>query len=228
MSPLLYVQISENITEQIKNGCLQENDKLSERKLAEQYQVSRVVVRDAIKLLNEKGLVTTRAGKGSFINIPSGEDLMDRFDQAVDNSSISSAVAMEAREIIERSFAPLIIQRATPENIAELHVVFNDMAEAIYDATLFATLDQLFHLKLSECTHNEVLQMFAGTLNSITNRNRLLSTLDMRKSAMEEHRGLVEAVENHDEAQFITHMERHLNCIRAYTNKTAHQSEVAV
>ena len=64
MSELLYMQVSDSLIKKIQEGILQENMKLSERKLAVEYQVSRTVIREAIKLLNEKGLVRTEYGKG--------------------------------------------------------------------------------------------------------------------------------------------------------------------
>ena len=68
MSELLYMQVSDSLIKKIQEGILQENMKLSERKLAVEYQVSRTVIREAIKLLNEKGLVRTEYGKGTFVN----------------------------------------------------------------------------------------------------------------------------------------------------------------
>lgn len=216
MAETLYVQISEDITEQIKSGDLKEHDKLSERKLAEQYHVSRVVIRDAMKLLNEKGLVSTQAGRGSYITIPNGQELMGRFEQAMDNSCISSQTAIEAREIIELSYIQLIAERATAENIADLRRILESMHHNIGDSVLFARLDEEFHLALAGCTQNEVLKLFTGTLNTITNRDRLLATRDVRVNALVEHDRLVEAVEEHDAQLLQRHMERHLKCVRKY------------
>lgn len=216
MSQLLYVQISENITEQIKLKQLKVNDKLSERKLAEKYNVSRPVIRDALKLLNEKGLVTTSTGRGTFVTIPDGKELMGKFEKAIDNSCISSETAIEAREVIELSYVSLIAKRATEENISQLKDAIQFMEENIEDAVAFADLDEAFHLLLSECTQNEVLKVFCGALNTITNRNRLLSTKEIRENALNEHKNIVKAVELHDAQLLQEHMEKHLKCVRKY------------
>ncbi len=216
MAEALYVRISDDITEHIKSGDLKEHDKLSERKLAEQYQVSRAVIRDAIKLLSEKGLVSTQAGRGSYVTIPNGQELMGKFEQAMDNSCISSEIAIEAREIIELSYIQLIAQRATDEDIADLKRIIASMQAYIIDSVSFARLDEEFHLALAGCTQNEVLKLFTGTLNTITNRDRLLATREVRKSALEEHQRLVEAVEAHDAPLLQKYMEEHLKCVRKY------------
>lgn len=78
MAELLYINLSNEIERQIRTGILQENEKLSERKLAGQYGVSRTVIREALKLLNQKGLVTIKSGKGNYVTIPNEQDMMDR------------------------------------------------------------------------------------------------------------------------------------------------------
>lgn len=216
MAELLYVQISDNITELIKTGDLKENDKLSERKLAEQYHVSRAVIRDALKLLNEKGLVSTQAGKGSYVNIPNGQELMGKFEQAIDNSCITSETAIEAREIIELSYVHLIAERATDDNVEVLKQILQSMQENVDDLIAFARLDEEFHMTLAACTQNEVLKLFTGTLNSITNRDRLLATKEVRENALKEHERLVESVEEHDAKLLLVYMEKHLKCVRKY------------
>lgn len=216
MTKLLYVQISEDITEKIKEGSLQRGAKLSERKLAEQYEVSRAVIRDALKLLNEKGLVRTSAGRGSFVNIPSGEELMGKFEEAVDNSLITSAVAMEAREVIELSYMHLVAERATKKDIGKLKDIMAEMRASGDDILAFARLDEAFHLALANCTHNEALSMFSGSLNTITNRDRLLISKEIRDRAMAEHEILLEAVEKHDVTMLTEGMKKHLTCVRRH------------
>ena len=216
MAELLYMQISDDITQQIKSGTLKVNDKLSERRLAEQYNVSRAVVRDALKLLNEKGLVSTQTGRGSFVNIPNGQDLMGRFEKAIDNSCITAETAIEAREVIEMSYIQLISDRATKDNIAKLREISNGMKKSIDDGTEFARLDESFHLVLSSCTQNEVLTLFTGTLNSITNRDRLFVTKAVRFNALKEHNFIIDAVEAHDGEKLREALSRHLNCVREH------------
>ena len=63
----LYVTIFNKIETAIREGNLIEDQKLSERKLAEEYKVSRTVIREALKVLSEKGLVTSIAGKGNYV-----------------------------------------------------------------------------------------------------------------------------------------------------------------
>ncbi|NMA66981.1 MAG: GntR family transcriptional regulator [Clostridiaceae bacterium] len=64
----LYVQLEEIIEKAIKNGEYKDGDRLpSENKLCSKYGVSRITVRQALKLLEQKGLVYTVHGKGTFV-----------------------------------------------------------------------------------------------------------------------------------------------------------------
>ncbi len=64
----LYQQIVEQIERRFVSGELKVGDQLpSERELAEQFGVSRIAVREAVKALREKGLVEIRPGRGTFI-----------------------------------------------------------------------------------------------------------------------------------------------------------------
>ena len=71
MNDYLYSEIVNYVEESIINQTLKEGDKLpSERELAVQFQISRNVVREGIKILKEKGLVVVHPGRGAFITKP--------------------------------------------------------------------------------------------------------------------------------------------------------------
>lgn len=79
MSGNLYTNIVDNIEEAIKNGELNEGTKLpSERAMAERYDVSRNVIREAYKILKEKGLVDIYSGKGAFVSKPKANVINNR------------------------------------------------------------------------------------------------------------------------------------------------------
>ncbi|MCU5746317.1 GntR family transcriptional regulator [Staphylococcus sp. SQ8-PEA] len=64
----LYLQVFEDIKEKIKNRIYNEGDKLpSERQLAEEYEVSRITIREALKHLEEHRFLRTEHGRGSYV-----------------------------------------------------------------------------------------------------------------------------------------------------------------
>ena len=71
---LVYVAIADDITDKITDGTYPPESRLpSEAELAEEYGAAKMTVRAAIRVLNERGLVETVRGKGSFV-LPPGND----------------------------------------------------------------------------------------------------------------------------------------------------------
>lgn len=214
MADLLYISISNELEQNIKMGILKENDKLSERKLTVQYGVSRTVIREALKYLNEKGLVTIKSGKGNYVTIPDKQEVMGKLENVIDNSSVDLSKIVEARELLEKSIVGLIIKRSTTEDITYLSQLIGQMETALDDEGLFGEIDAKFHLRLIGCSQNEVLQILMGTLNNLTNRREILRSKSIRKNAIKEHKKMINAVKEKDEEMLVEAIESHLSCIK--------------
>lgn len=216
MAELLYMQVADNIIQRIQNGALKVNEKLSERKLATEYQVSRTVIREAIKLLNEKGLVHTIYGKGSYVDIPDDKTLISKFEDAMDMSQVEPEDVVEARELLEIAMSKLILQRVNVRDIQILEELYENMENCIEDGRSYVDFDAKFHLALSICTHNRVLSIMTGTLNNMANRERLLQSSKVRIRANKEHKKIIEALKQKNENELLEAMGMHIRCIRSH------------
>src|SRR6266852_9996771 len=77
----LYEQIVQQIEESILKGVLKPGDQLpAEPELAQQFHVSRTAVREAIKVLREKGLVEAYSGRGTFIKNETSQAIRQSLD----------------------------------------------------------------------------------------------------------------------------------------------------
>ena len=209
MSELLYMQVSDSLIKKIQEGILQENMKLSERKLAVEYQVSRTVIREAIKLLNEKGLVRTEYGKGTFVNQMNDRLSIDKIQDTLDSSRVTQVDVLEARELMETAM--------TQKDIAVLEELYERLKEYIEEPDEFILYDAKFHLALSICTHNRVLSIMTGTLNKMANREQFLSEgREHRERANQEHLNIIQALKNKNEKQLLEAMQLHISCIRSH------------
>ncbi len=218
MAKLLYMQIAEDLMGQIHSGALTEGKKLSERKLAEEYKVSRTVVREAIKLLNEKGYVETLYGKGSYIRLPDEDMLMRRFREAVDVSKVEATEVLEARELLECTMAHMIVERISEKDMEILEELYHEM-ECSKSEREFIDLDAKFHLAISMCAHNRVLSIMTGTLNQLTDREEFVGNPDSQEKASREHAVMLEALREHDEEKLLKALQTHIDCIRSYVEK---------
>ncbi len=220
MSDLLYTSISSEIENKIKTGVYSENERLpSERILAENYGVSRTVIREALKVLNEKGFVKVMTGRGNFITIPKEQDLIDKFETAIDNSGINQSDIIEAREIIEKAIASRLISRVQEEEIIRLKEIYAEMNDNFYNSEYYAQLDAKFHLQLASCTKNNILRMITATLNNVTDRKVIYNDIEIRKSAHKEHLAIINAIEERNELKLEEAIIQHINCFKEHTKK---------
>jgi DNA-binding FadR family transcriptional regulator len=220
MSELLYLQVADSLINRINNGLLQEDQKISERKLATEYQVSRTVIREAIKLLNEKGLVCTIYGKGSFVKHIDDKISMDKIQDTLDSSHVEQKDVLEARELIEQVMIPLIIKRVTQEDIKVLEELYQKLEESKDDGENYIVYDAKFHLALSLCTHNRIMSIMTGTLNRMANREQLFGDdVSLRMRANKEHFEIISALKEKNEQKLIAAMQMHISCIRSHVKE---------
>ncbi len=212
MSELFYISISNQIENQIRNGEIKESEKLpSERQLASNYGVSRAVIREAMRVLDEKGLIKVIVGKGNYIRLPKDDYLTDKFEDVIDYHNINKNDVMQARQLIEAAVGRLILNDLTPEDIEAFEAIYAQMEQSIMDIQAFSALDAEFHMQFARSTGNRLIEIIAQILNNVTNRKLLFEgDVEIRKNAQCEHRNIIEAFKLKDkaelEAAFASHM----------------------
>lgn len=171
MSVNLYTSIVDKIEEAIKNGKLNEGVKLpSERVMAERYDVSRNVIREAYKISKEKGLVDIYSGKGAFVSKPKASVINDRLEDAISITESKLYDLLEVREILEKAVAKKAVIMATNQDIERLENIYKEMQTYINNQVKFAELDCKFHVELANCTGNPTLALLIDTFNKITDK----------------------------------------------------------
>jgi GntR family transcriptional repressor for pyruvate dehydrogenase complex len=124
----------------------------SERELAEELGVSRPVVREAIIVLESRGLVQTRHGAGVFIQTD-GEGAAGA---TVDSDSGPFEVT-EARRLLEGEIAGLAAEFVTDRQIADLQRLIDRIGDMRLDKASREKADRAFHIALARVTGNDVL-----------------------------------------------------------------------
>lgn len=208
--------IVDQIKQLIRDGNLKPGDRLpNEREFCQQLGVSRVTVREALRVLEATGLIKVRLGAhgGSFLTSPSPEIVGDNLAHLLTLSPISASAATEARQIFELGILPLVLERATPEDIAELRDLVAGAKAAKAEGIYATEMSAAFHVKLSACTHNPAIEAlmhsFHGPLISSL-RAAKYAAPDMGIKGVEEHSDLIDAIESHDLTQARTILTEHL------------------
>ncbi|NRQ31789.1 FadR family transcriptional regulator [Nonomuraea sp. NN258] len=219
-SPVSVDRISEVIVEQmrllIREGKLVPGDRLpSERNLCEQFGVSRVTVREALRVLEASGLVEIRVGArgGAFVTRPSSERVGKGLAELLTLAPMTALDVTEARMVVELGILPLVVERATEADIAELRVLVDQGLSALEDGTYTMAMSAAFHVRVASSAHNPAMEMlvhtFHGPLLMSLQRAQVSAPL-MGLRGAHEHFELVEAIEQRDVERARAVMTRHL------------------
>ena len=174
-TPIKPLRISNEVTEQLKQSILlghfKPGDKLpSERELAEQFQVSRVAIREAIRSLENSGFVETRQGitGGAFITDLSFQQLTNSFLDLFLAEKISIPELYQVRRLIEPEVARLAAVRVTPEYEKRLRDALK--AEKTIGPTLSEEVDRKtsVHYILAEMCGNRFFEALVSSVMRIT------------------------------------------------------------
>ncbi len=213
-------RISELIVDQvrllIRQQQLNPGDRLpAERELCERFGVSRVTVREALRVLEANGLVQIRVGArgGAFVTKPSQERLGEGIADLLTLSAVTAAEVTEARLILEVGMVPLVCERADDDDVAALLDICDRQEKALADGDYHMNLSAEFHSRLAECAHNSavhmLIQSFRGPLLMSLERAQQ-SAPEMGHLGAKEHRRLVHAIQRRDVEQAGEIMRKHL------------------
>src|ERR1041384_1253929 len=142
-----------------------------EAELADRFSVSRIVIREAMKILEDRGLVAVRAGRGTITQAPTPEQvkasLLRLFrDQPIPTLSEMERM-MELREVLEESVARLAAIRATPEDLKKIKNALTALPGSSRGAKKTIQADLRFHMAVAEASHNRFFQMVLEPLTNV-------------------------------------------------------------
>jgi GntR family transcriptional repressor for pyruvate dehydrogenase complex len=168
-------QVTSQIQELILSGELLPGDKLpSQRDLAASLGVSPVVVREAIKTLEERGLLEARVGSGTYVSELTHESIADTLGLLLRQGKMSFDHLHEVRRTLEIEIAGLAAARAQPDDIVKLEVAIQQMDEGLDRPNLYIEADFEFHLALARSTQNPLFPLLTFTLLDVLQRSREL------------------------------------------------------
>jgi GntR family transcriptional repressor for pyruvate dehydrogenase complex len=209
----LYEQIADHIEELVCAGKLQQGDRLPpERELAEKLGVARGVVREAVKLLGARGLVTIQPGRGTFIAEISSDSISDHLGRFFRLGNKPHNDLNELRRILEVEIAFLAAQRAKAEDLAEMSCAIQAMDDNITSAEKYIAADMDFHLALAKAAENEMFPLLIEVLADLLRESRqmIFQVTGAPERGQVWHRRIYAAVEKHDTLGAREAMQQHL------------------
>lgn len=203
-APAMSDTVAQQLLKQIEIGSFEATGKLpTEAVLAQQFGVSRTVIREAISRLKNEGVVEPRQGSGVFVKEHGAiRPLRIDYAEAVEASSMPHLLAV--RRAIEAEVAAEAARRCTDRDIAEIDAALANIDEAVAAGRDGVAEDVAFHRKIAAVTGNPYFIKTLNFLNqyleagvAVTRRNEATRD-DFSRQVREEHAAIVDAIRARD------------------------------
>lgn len=156
----LYREVVDQVTGRILDDHLQPGDRLpAERDLAQQLGVSRTAVREAIRALEEKGLVEVHQGSGTFVRSPAADSVSASLALFLQTNVTRYLQLMDLRAILDVEIAGRLADKIEPEDLAGLRARIERMHRLLDSPGEYAREDAAFHMDFYRAAKNDVLLM---------------------------------------------------------------------
>lgn len=188
----------------------------AERDLAEHFGASRSTVREALRRLEERHMLTRRIGSGTFVShraSPDGSYIAEL---------TSPLELIEVRLALEPHIARLAAINATSRDLKRMAEALDQVESAGADREAFSKADERFHLLMAECTRNPLMVWLYQQINDVRShtqwhrmKNAILSPQRIA-NYNKQHRALFEALRSHDVEAAVAAIEAHLDKARQH------------
>jgi GntR family transcriptional repressor for pyruvate dehydrogenase complex len=213
-------RVAEKLLSLISSGNIAPGDKLpSENELSKALQVSRPVVREALRGLAMMGIVATRQGGGCYVTDLKPERLMAPFSFALSLQDYPIESLFRARIVIDGGIAEEAAKNATEAQIASLREMVEQGHKLVDDPIGFRVMDAEFHRLISVAAGNDFLEQVSGALYSlaIEERRQASARPGVLKQSAVDHADIVAAIAAGDSKAAGATMTRHVEHILAST-----------
>jgi GntR family transcriptional repressor for pyruvate dehydrogenase complex len=219
----VYELVAERLAGQISGGELAAGAPLpSERELAETYVVGRSSVREALRMLESRGLIES-SGNGSFVVGRPRSPLEHSLGLLVAAEEGSARELFEVRRLLECEAAALAAVRRTSAQVRRLETATDEMSAAIEDHDSYVAADIRFHLVIAQATGNRVIVHLMHAI-----RDQLIDLLGTvfhvpggPQRSIEQHRQITSAISMHQPERARELMHEHINRVERELDESA-------
>jgi GntR family transcriptional repressor for pyruvate dehydrogenase complex len=211
-----FEEVAEHLELLIFSGRLSVGDRIpSERELMERFRVGRSTVREALFVLQRKGLLAARAGAAARVAKPTPQTMVSDFSGAARHLLRQPGGVrhlQHARALLEIGLAREVALHAADEDIAALAKALEDNRLAIGDQAAFEKTDMMFHYTLAMIAHNPIFTSLNHALNEWLAEQRSISARAgaSQSEVYREHQAIYDAIARRDPIAAQAAMEAHL------------------
>jgi len=202
----LATAVTAELVERIVHGIHPPGSSLPpEPVLCATFSVSRTVVREAVKILQEKGLVQVRQGTGTTVTPPAMWNMLDelvlRATIAEDESLSILDDLVVTRRVLESDMANVAARLADDEAIGRLRGLVDGMDELVDDPDSYHDYDRTFHDTVMQASGNRIARAVVRALESqVVNTARYMGRTEraLCEASNRGHRRIYERIAAHD------------------------------
>lgn len=226
--------LAERLRELILSRPLAEGTPLpTERELVAQSGLSRTSVREALRVLETEGLVTTKAGRngGTQVRRPGRESISRSLGLFVRSHGVRFEALLEAREAIEPSAARLAAIHRTDDDLAEMTRIHQQLAGVSDDVDEHVRLNLQWHRAVMRASRNELLIAFFDAISQsvqAATEVRGLNSAELRREVVRVHERVLAAIAARDGDAAFRRMQRHVGSYVAVAKTIAEQELASV
>ncbi|MDO5646325.1 FCD domain-containing protein [Paracoccus sp. (in: a-proteobacteria)] len=200
---------------------------LPERELAARLNVSRPTLRDALKSLEERGLLTSKEGKGMKVAQIGAQSITDPLIAMLSERGEVADDYLEFRDVVESSAAAMAAQRANEPEIQRIKdcVARIQKAHTANDPAAEADADADLHIAIYEASHNlvilQIMRALSGNLRTdvLHNRQRLFTIPYVRDLLRDQHLAIAQAIIDRRPGDARSAAHEHLSYLRRATRE---------
>ncbi|KAA9018048.1 FadR/GntR family transcriptional regulator [Niallia endozanthoxylica] len=215
----IYEEVAEALHEAIRNGQLKPGDKLnSVEQLAENFQVGRSAIREALSALKAMGLIEMKQGEGTYVRQFEAENITFPLSTAMLMNKEDVKNLLEVRKIIEVGAASVAASKRSAESLEQMKAALEEMKVSNGNEELGEKSDMEFHLALAGATQNPLVSNLLLHVSDLmqetmreTRRLLLFSKWTTTEKLYEEHVEIYQAVVKQDGEKARKAMLTHLN-----------------
>lgn len=218
--PSASARVAERLVTLISSGNIAPGDKLpSENELSKALQVSRPVVREALRGLAMMGIVASRQGGGCYVTDLKPQRLMAPLSLALSLQDYNIESLFRARQVIDTGIAADAARCATAAHMATLQEMVDAGFKLIDDPIGFRVMDAEFHALIATAADNDFLEKVCNSLYSlaIEERRKASAKPGVLQRSARDHAEIVDAIMAKDPDAASAAMGRHVENIRKTT-----------
>lgn len=208
LTPKGYDQVIDFLSDQMRLGKLKVGDRLlPERELAQCLNISRPVLREALRSLAMIGVLEIQQGRGTFVRAPDFSAIGHLFTFMFVQNGDELDDIMELRQAIERQAIRLACLRARPRDLEKISEAMKEVEATIDDPDAGGQADFDFHARIVDASHSSALiniYAIVSTIlreNHVHRRRRIAMGSRLHEFIVEHHLKLLGAIQRRDIAE---------------------------